>query len=130
MTWHVIFTKKAQKQINDLDKPIQSRMKKALLTKLMVNPSTYLEPLVGEFVGYYKFRVGDYRLICSKEDEKLIVIILKQKKGSCTQSTLLTLTNMSKASLSRLLQELEQRNIIRKEQQGNKKNHQFSKARS
>ena len=55
-----------------------------------------------------------------KEDEKLIVSILKQKKGSCTQSTLLTLTNMSKASLSRLLQELEQRNIIRKEQQGNK----------
>src|SRR3989344_5235802 len=55
-----------------------------------------------------------------KNDEKLIVNILKQKKGSCTQSTLLTLTNMSKASLSRLLDELEERNIIRKEQQGNK----------
>ncbi len=55
-----------------------------------------------------------------KDDEKLIVNILKQKKGSCNQSTLLTLSNMSKASLSRLLQELEQRKIIKKEQKGNK----------
>ena len=55
-----------------------------------------------------------------KDEEKLVVSILKKKKGECTQSTLVTLTNMSKASLSRLLQELEQRNIIRKEQKGNK----------
>ena len=34
-------------------------------------------PLVGEFVGYYKFRVGDYRLICSKEDDKLVVIVVE-----------------------------------------------------
>lgn len=55
-----------------------------------------------------------------KEDEKFVVNILKKRKGKCTQSTLLTLTNMSKASLSRLLLELENRKIIRKEQQGNK----------
>ena len=55
-----------------------------------------------------------------KEEEKLIVNILKQKQGECTQSTLVTLTNMSKASLSRLLNELESRNIIYKEKKGNK----------
>lgn len=77
MTWQVIFTKKAQKQINDLDKQMQSRIKKAILTKLMINPSAYIEPLVGEFGGYYKFRVGDYRLICTKEDEKLTVIVVE-----------------------------------------------------
>ena len=55
-----------------------------------------------------------------KDEEKLIINILKQKQGQCTQATLVTLTNMSKASLSRLLNELESRNIIYKEQQGNK----------
>ena len=55
-----------------------------------------------------------------KEEEKLIVNILKQKKGECTQATLVTLTSMSKASLSRLLNELEKRNIIEKEQKGNR----------
>ncbi len=77
MVWQIIFTKKAQRQINDLDKQIQSRIKKAILIKLMTNPSAYLEALVGEFGGYYKFRVGDYRLICTKEDEKLIVIVVE-----------------------------------------------------
>jgi mRNA interferase RelE/StbE len=37
----------------------------------------YLEPLTGDFTGYYKFRVGDYRLICAKEDDKLTVIIIE-----------------------------------------------------
>ena len=55
-----------------------------------------------------------------KDEEKLIINILKQKNNECTQATLVTLTNMSKASLSRLLDELEQRNIIYKEKQGNK----------
>jgi len=77
MVWEIIFTKKAQKQINELDKPIQSRLKKAIMEKLMTNPAAYLEPLLGDFGGYYKFRVGDYRLICSKEDEKLVIVIIE-----------------------------------------------------
>ena len=77
MVWQIIFTKKAQKQINDLDKSIQARMKKAILEKLITNPAAYLEPLVGDLGGYYKFRVGDYRLICTKEDENLIVIVVE-----------------------------------------------------
>lgn len=77
MTYNVIFTKKSQKQIKNLDKKIQSRLKKAISEKLMANPSAYLEPLVGEFGGFYKFRVGDYRLICSKKDEHLIIIVIE-----------------------------------------------------
>lgn len=77
MVWEVIFTKKAQKQINELDRPIQSRLKKSIMEKLMINPAAYLEPLLGDFGGYYKFRVGDYRLICSKEDEKLVIVVVE-----------------------------------------------------
>ncbi len=77
MAWQIIFTKKAQKQINGLDKPAQSRIKKLIIEKLMVNPALYLEPLTGDFTGYYKFRVGDYRLICVKEDDKLTVIVIE-----------------------------------------------------
>ncbi len=77
MVWQIIFTRKAQKQINDLDKPIRSRMKKAILEKLITSAAAYLEPLVGDLGGYYKFRVGDYHLICTKEGEKLIVIVVE-----------------------------------------------------
>ncbi len=53
-------------------------------------------------------------------DEKLIINALKKKGGKCTQATLVTITGVSKASLSRLLNQLEARNIITKEQLGNK----------
>ena len=77
MNWKIILTSKAQKQINGLDKQDQSRIKKAILEKLMVNPDYFLEPLTGDFTGFFKFRVGDYRLICSKENEKLTIIIVE-----------------------------------------------------
>jgi len=44
---------------------------------LGLNPLLYLEPLAGELGGYYKFRVGDYRLICSKENENFVVIVIE-----------------------------------------------------
>jgi len=77
MTWKIIFTKKAQKQINDLDVSIQSRIRASILEKLVVNPDYFLESLTGDLTGYYKLRVGDYRLICSKENNELTIIVIE-----------------------------------------------------
>lgn len=53
-----------------------------------------------------------------KEEEEAIVNILKHKGGSCEQGTLRVITSMPKASLSRLLKELEDRKVIYKEKRG------------
>lgn len=55
-----------------------------------------------------------------KDDEQQIVRILKQRKGSCEQGTLRVVTGFSKASLSRLISELEARKIVYKEKRGKK----------
>ena len=55
-----------------------------------------------------------------KEDEEQIVNILKRKEGSCEQGTLRVVTGFSKATLSRLLSELEARKIVYKEKRGKK----------
>jgi uncharacterized membrane protein len=55
-----------------------------------------------------------------KDDEQQIVRILKKRKGSCEQGTLRVVTGFSKASLSRLISELEARKIIYKEKRGKK----------
>lgn len=55
-----------------------------------------------------------------KEDEITVINALKLKEGQTTQATLRVVTGFSKASLSRILKELEERNIVHKEQQGNK----------
>jgi len=55
-----------------------------------------------------------------KEDEEQIVNILKLKEGQCEQGTLRVATGFSKAKLSGLLKELEERKIIHKEKRGKK----------
>ena len=53
-----------------------------------------------------------------KEDERLILEVLKAKKGKSTQAQLRVSTDFSKAKLSRLLMELEDRKIVLKEKEG------------
>lgn len=55
-----------------------------------------------------------------KEDERIVLNVLRMKHNSCTQATLRVVTDFSKAKLSRLLSELEERGVIYKEQQGRK----------
>lgn len=55
-----------------------------------------------------------------KEDERVIINILRMKHNSCSQATLRVITDFSKAHLSRLLKELEERGVIFKRQSGRK----------
>jgi len=55
-----------------------------------------------------------------KEDEEQVVNILKQRENQCEQGTLRVITGFSKAKLSGLLKELEDRKVIFKEKRGKK----------
>jgi len=56
-----------------------------------------------------------------KEDEEIIVNVLKRRENrACEQGTLRIITGFSKATLSRLLKELEDRRVIHKEKRGKK----------
>ena len=74
-----IFTKKAQKQFYKLDRNIQERLTKGIEEKLAINPKAHLIALSGDMSNLYKFRVGDYRLLCSKDDENFYVLVVKVK---------------------------------------------------
>ena len=79
MAWTFEFTRKAQKQFDALDSAVQSRIKQAVTKKLVVNPRAYLIPLHGDRAGLFKFRVGAYRLLCSIDDDRLYVVVVKVK---------------------------------------------------
>lgn len=40
------------------------------------NPRLWGEALVGDFSGFWKYRVGDFRLICEIKDNELIIQII------------------------------------------------------
>lgn len=77
MTWKVEFTTQADRDFAKLTPEARRRIDKVILGKLLVNPDLYLIPLVGDLDGLYKFRVGDYRLICAKEGRRLVITIIK-----------------------------------------------------
>lgn len=49
--------------IPKLDRKIQERIKKAIESCLTVAPHQYGEPLKRTLKGYWKLRVGDYRVV-------------------------------------------------------------------
>lgn len=55
-----------------------------------------------------------------KEDERIVINVLRMKHNSCSQATLRVVTDFSKARLSRILSELEERGVVYKEQAGRK----------
>ena len=77
--YEVSFEEKSRKQFYKLSRPVQERISKAIDEKLAVNPRLHLLPLSGDMAGLYKFRVGDYRLLCVKSDEEMHILVVKVK---------------------------------------------------
>lgn len=79
MAWTIKIDKKAVKEIASLDKPIKKRITEFLKNKLanIQNPRSIGEALHGELKKFWKYRIGDYRLICSIEDDVVTVLVLK-----------------------------------------------------
>ena len=86
------FTKAAEKQIRKLDKVAQQRILKSVHL-LTTNPRPpRAKALVGH-PGLLRIRVGDYRIIYSLEDERLIIAIVKIGHRSSIYDSLSALDN-------------------------------------
>ena len=78
MAWTVEIDSFAEKQLRKLDRSVQKRLLDWLSERIegCKNPKHFGEPLRGNLTGLWRYRVGDYRIICEIQDEKLIVIAL------------------------------------------------------
>ena len=78
MVWTIDFDKKAAKEFKALDKPVQKQIDKFLL-KLMKskNPRQFGDALTGNLKSFWRYRIGDHRLICKIEDEILTVLVVR-----------------------------------------------------
>ncbi len=45
--------------------------------RLAENPRQWGKPLDGDKVGLWRYRVGDYRLICDIQDERITVLVIR-----------------------------------------------------
>lgn len=73
MTYEVLFSDLALKQLRKLDGEIKKRII-ASLERIRIRPDAYIRKLVGD--EGYRLRVGDYRLILDVDKGKLIILVL------------------------------------------------------
>ncbi|MDX9715581.1 MAG: type II toxin-antitoxin system RelE/ParE family toxin [Dissulfurispiraceae bacterium] len=81
MSWTIKFSSHAEKYYKRLDSILKTRIKKELLElSALEHPLTHqaVKPLTGELRGFYRLRIGSYRIVFSLivEDQKIAVINL------------------------------------------------------
>jgi mRNA interferase RelE/StbE len=79
MIYHLETTQKFDKQLKKLNKFSQKQIVEYLLKNLnnTENPRAFGKGLVGDRKGFWRYRVGDYRIICDIQDEECIVLALE-----------------------------------------------------
>ena len=78
MSYSVETTLRFDREFKKLDRFTQ-RMLKAWIEKHLIgceNPRANGKPLTADRKGQWRYRIGDYRLICAIEDDRLIVLAL------------------------------------------------------
>lgn len=80
MAWTIELSTQAQKNLRALDGQVARRILSFLHERVstLEDPRSLGEALHGSRLGnLWKYRVGDYRLICDLQDERLRVLVVR-----------------------------------------------------
>ncbi|UTD03491.1 type II toxin-antitoxin system RelE/ParE family toxin [Treponema socranskii subsp. buccale] len=67
----------ASKQFSRLNKPLQNRIKKYMSEIASLdNPRSRGKALTSNLSGLWRYRIGDYRILCRIHDDKLIITVI------------------------------------------------------
>jgi mRNA interferase RelE/StbE len=78
LAWTIEYDPAAQKQLRKLDRHTAQRIVHFLDRRVASaeDPRQLGDPLTGSLSAYWRFRVGDYRIICSLEYDLLVVLVV------------------------------------------------------
>jgi mRNA interferase RelE/StbE len=79
LAWTVDFTVKARLQLDRMQRAEATRIQRFLLDRVATaeNPRLLGTALKGsEFGGYWRYRVGDYRVVCEIQDDRMVIIAI------------------------------------------------------
>ncbi len=78
MKWTVELSKLALSHLKSLDKPIREQIEKFIQRlEESSNPRGMGKALIGNRKGLWRYRVGDYRLVCEIKNNQLIVLVVE-----------------------------------------------------
>ena len=79
MAWKVEYAQSVQKSVAKLDPAIRSRIREYIENRLALldDPRQIGDALTGPLRGSWRYRVGDYRIICRILDDRLVVLVIQ-----------------------------------------------------
>jgi mRNA interferase RelE/StbE len=79
LSYRLVYTQKAVRDIASLDAGVKKRIGMTLL-RFTDNPLQYAEPLTNTELGGYRFRIGDYRVIFDMVGNDIVVLRAGHRK--------------------------------------------------
>ena len=79
MKYRLLTTDAFDRRFKKLDPSVQKTIKRWIETHLLDetrDPRDSGKPLTGNYKGYWRYRIGDYRLLCEICDEELVIVAL------------------------------------------------------
>ena len=74
MTYGIIFSDHALKQLKKLEKSVQERII-STLERIKIRPQAHVTKLIGDHG--YRLQVGDYRVMLDIDGGKLVILVIK-----------------------------------------------------
>lgn len=78
MRYSVMVSEEAFKQLKKLDLQQRAFIMSYIRKKLdgMENPRQTGKALTGEFKGLWRYRAGDYRIVCDIQDDRVVIVVV------------------------------------------------------
>jgi len=79
LAWRIEFLPDAVKELKKLDRSVARRIITTLEERIATldDPRTLGSALTGDHAGYWRWRVGDYRVVARIEDERMVIIVVR-----------------------------------------------------
>ena len=79
MAWTIKYSDTAKVQLRKLDKPIARRILDFMDERIadLEDPRNSGKALKGPLGGLWRYRIGDYRIICEIRDGELCILVLE-----------------------------------------------------
>ena len=76
MNYRIEITEDALNQLSKFPRNIRNGILKAIRERLSENPHRF-KPLVCNWKGFFRLRIGDYRVIYKVEEERVTVVVVR-----------------------------------------------------
>ena len=79
MAWTIDYTDTALKQLKKLDRPTAQSLVCYLSERIspLADPRSSGKALVGHLTGLWRYRVGDFRVICEIQDNTVRILVVQ-----------------------------------------------------